>query len=183
MKLPLAPAILVALFVHGLGACASDAPTVPFTPAGDDGGAAASDGAPPEGTDSGNPTAGDTGAPGAGKDSGPTKGGIDGGTACILPDAWSQTPTCDACQVQYCCAVIQNCAADAACAAIYACQSNCYSGVGPDGGTLSSADDGGGSQEDVCAANCLAAGSMAAQNLFTPQDTCVNTTSCFTQCD
>jgi hypothetical protein len=37
--------------------------------------------------------------------------------------------------------------------------------------------------QDTCAANCLAAGSAAAQKLFTPQDTCVNTTSCSTPCD
>jgi hypothetical protein len=176
LKLPLAPAISALVALFGASACASAAPiSSVYSPPSDDAGSS-----PSPSDDASSP-------PASGKDSGsPTTSGDSGGTtSCTLPDTWSQSATCDACQVAHCCSLIAACAADTACTAIYTCQANCYSGVGPDGGTISSApiDDAGDSAEDTCAADCFSAGSPAAQKLFTPQDTCVNTTSCSGPCD
>ena len=182
LKLPLRPAILAALAPFAVVAC-TDAATGPgYIPLGDDGGGAA-DATSPAQNDSGSPgTTNDSG--GATPDAG--KGGGDSGGACSLPPTWSQCTACDACQTKNCCAVIQACANDTACTAIYTCQAACYSGTGPDGGPISSSDaavdDAGDTAQDVCANNCLAAGSAAAQGLFASQDTCVNTTFCATSC-
>jgi hypothetical protein len=182
LKLPLAPATLAALVTCGLTACADASTAGPGNVLpGDDAGRAVEDAGPSVGTDATSPVGKDAGSVGS-KDSGVVDppATSDGAAACTLPSAWSQNPTCDDCQVKNCCALIQDCATNAACSAIYDCQSNCYSGIGPDGGALSTAD--GSTAEDMCASDCLAAGSAAAQSLFTPQDTCVNTDHCATPC-
>jgi len=178
IKLPLAPALLAALASPGLSACSSAASPAPASVySGDDSGAST----PSGGDDSGSPGTGTTSDSGGGN-----SGGDAGGATCTLPASWvTDTPACDTCQEKSCCASILACAADKACTAIYTCQASCYSGTGLDGGTITGTpiDDAGDSAEDLCAATCLAAATPAAQALFNPQDTCVNTTSCSAQCD
>jgi hypothetical protein len=175
IKLPLAPALLAALASPGISACASAASPAPATVySGDDSGASP----PANGDDSGSPgTTGDSG--------GVSNGGDSGSATCTLPAAWvNDAPACNTCQQKSCCASILACAADKGCTAIFTCQSNCYSGVGLDGGAITGTpiDDAGDSAEDLCAATCLSVGTPAAQALFNPQDTCVNTT-CLSTCD
>ena len=134
------------------------------TPPSDDAGSVVSDAASPAHADA-IARWRRTPAPGPGPD--PGTGVMTAGRPLArLPPDWSQSATCDDCQTKYCCALIQVCANDPGCTAIYDCQSNCYSGIGPDGGALSTAD--GSTDEDTCAAGCFAAGSTAAQGLFTP---------------
>lgn len=174
LKLPLSLAILAAMTPSIAGCTASTVSPPLGIPPVDDGGGATTDATTPVGTDAGNPPSPD--------DAGTTHPpqGTDSAAACSLPSAWSQNPACDACQLKNCCTSIQECANDPPCASIYDCQSNCYSGLGPDGGALSTTD--GPTAEDQCASDCVAAGSAAAQTNFAKQDTCVNTTFCTTPC-
>jgi hypothetical protein len=179
IKLPLAPALLAAFALPAVSGCASNSTpdSTSVYSGSEDSGASSADSASPASEDSG-------GNPVSTSDSGASSG-ADSGATCALPDLWSQDPTCDACQEKFCCASILACAGNTACTAIYSCQSNCYSGEGLDGGSISAApiDDAGDSEEDLCAATCLAEATPAAQALFNPQDTCVNTTSCSVPCD
>jgi len=102
------------------------------------------------------------------------------GGACVLAPAWATVASegCAACQTANCCEQVRTCAADTACTAIFACQQQCFAYLWPDGAPIPH----GGGVDDVCANDCITAGSPAAQALFIPQDTCVNTVSCAKAC-
>ena len=172
---------LAILALCGATACSSSVtPPAPVIPTNDSGGPATGDDAGGNDVvDSGNPGTGtpDSGSK-PGKDAGMQSGGDSGGggASCPvanLPTDWQNTAAnsannaaCNACMAQYCCNSITACANDTGCKTIYTCQANCYDA--PDASTA---------QMDACTAACVT-GSMASQNLFNAQDTCVNTTSC-----
>jgi hypothetical protein len=171
MKLSLASAGVLLLTAFGLTGCSGS--SSPSYSVGDDSGSTSG------GDDSGSSSKGDGGG-------GNTGDG--GGGSCTIPADWAQNsagPLCDTCMQAHCCPVIQASNSDPGCKAIYDCQTNCYSGTGPDGGALSDdggpVDDAGDTTGDLCAQSCVDTASSAAQALFTPQDDCVNGSS-GTQC-
>jgi hypothetical protein len=163
--------IVVLLAVGGFVACSgSSAPTTNPIGTGTGSGSGSSSGG--GGDDSGS-TSGD--------DGGSSSGG-EGGSCTVAAD-WAQNsngPACDTCEQKNCCAVIKSCSNDTGCTAIFDCQNNCYSGVGPDGGSVAGdggiVDDAGDTSEDVCAQACVTQQPQASQDLFTAQDDCVNGT-------
>ena len=143
---------------------------------------------------SGGTTGGGTGGTTGGGSGGTTGGGGTTGS-CTLPAKVNtfvneevEFPTmCRSCLETNCCAPVTACANNADCWAIMVCQSNCYSGIGADGGTVPEDDgsvknDGGNFPRDQCAEDCAANASQAAQDLFDPMDTCWNGPIPGTQC-
>jgi hypothetical protein len=169
MKLSLTHAFVLLLAAYGLAGCSSSS-----APAS--GGLGEDSGSTSSGGDSGGTTS---------KGDGGTGSTGDGGTSsCTIAADWANNsagPACDTCEQQHCCTVIQACNNDTGCKAIYDCQSNCYSGIGLDGGQIPQdggpVDDAGDNAEDLCAQTCITQQPSASQGLFTAQDDCVNGTA------
>jgi hypothetical protein len=170
MKISLTPAIVLLLAACSLGGCSGSSAPTDGSGSGDDSGSKSS------GDDSGSTTSKGDGGKGSTDDG--------GNSACTIAADWANNspgPACDTCVQKNCCGVIQDCSNDTGCKAIYDCQTNCYSGVGLDGGQIDqdggAVDDAGDSAEDLCAQACIALQSQASQALFASQDNCVNGTA------